>query len=109
MIFRVGFHFLKIYIQIRPSERKRLFSEKEIIHSLTRTDPELTLLGIFCAKEAIKKVLLNYLSIDFIEIEILHSKDGKPYASIDKFNLNNQLEISISHSLDYAMSACILK
>ena len=91
------------------SERKRLFTENEIIYSLTKSDPEITLIGIYSAKEAIKKAINKFLNMEYINIEINHSKNGKPYAKIKNSFFNNRIKISISHAKDYAVALSIFQ
>ena len=91
------------------NERKRLFTENEIVYSLTKRDPEITLLGIYSAKEAIKKAINKYLKLEYINIEINYSKNGKPYAKIKNSLLNNRIRISISHAKDYAVALSIFQ
>ncbi len=86
--------------------RKRLFNESEILYSITKTDPVITLTGIFAAKEAIIKSLSSSKKIQFKEITICHDDHGKPYALLNKKNLNALL--SISHTGEYAISICLL-
>jgi len=72
-----------------------IFTLKEISYAENKTDPYLTLTGIFCAKESIIKsgsLKTNKLN----EIEIRVNKEGKPY--YEGFHL------SISHSLDFAIA-----
>ena len=84
--------------------RKNIFNISEVAYSLLKPDPELTLLGIFSAKEAIKK---SYkVEISYNNIEILHDFKGKPFVKIDGY-LRNDFVISISHSVDYAVSFCL--
>lgn len=84
--------------------RKNIFNISEVAYSLLKPDPELTLLGIFSAKEAIKK---SYkVDIAYTNIEIIHDFEGKPLVKIDGY-LRKDFVISISHSADYAVSFCL--
>ena len=84
--------------------RKNIFNISEVAYSLLKPDPELTLLGIFSAKESIKK---SYkVDIAYTNIEIIHDFNGKPFVKIDGY-LRKDFVISISHSVDYAMSFCL--
>lgn len=86
--------------------RQNLFTEYEISYALMKENPKLTLLGIFSAKESIIKALNLKTKIQYSSIQISHTKEGKPYASLSGY-LNEQFKLSISHSKDYAMSTCL--
>ena len=86
--------------------RKRLFNESEILYAITKTDPVITLTGIFAAKEAIIKALSSSKKIQFQEITISHDVYGKPYVLLNKKKLNSKL--SISHTGEYAISICLI-
>jgi len=86
--------------------RQNLFTEHEISYALMKENPKLTLLGIFSAKESIIKALNLKTKIQYNCIQIIHTKEGKPYASVRGY-LNKQFKLSISHSKDYAMSTCL--
>ena len=84
--------------------RNKIFTPKEVIYSTNRENPKISLLGIFCAKEAILKTLngreLEYLN----KIEILHKEDGKPFTSYAADS--GEFELSITHSLNYVVAVC---
>jgi phosphopantetheine--protein transferase-like protein len=62
--------------------------------------------GIFAAKEAAAKALEGFSEgLRFLSVEILHDEQGKPYALID--GKDSGLEISISHSADYAVAVAL--
>ena len=86
--------------------RTSLFTELEVVYSLSRPDPKMTLLGIYAAKEAVIKALNNKNKIQFNFIEIRHYPNGKPYVILKNYP-KIFLEISISHSIDIAIGYCI--
>ena len=90
--------------------RKKLFKPQEIIYAIYQQDPRLTLLGIFCAKEAIIKSSPSWIDIPFSEIEIRYYENGKPYSTIEIEDYLINYKISISHSKEYAcaLSICSL-
>ena len=100
----------KIFSNEEIELRKKLFSENEVIYSLSKSDPFLSLLGIFSAKESIIKCLSSIYPLkkfSFLEIEIFHNECGKPLAKVE--NLEKlSFEISISHSIDYVASVCLV-
>lgn len=77
-------------------EMLRIFSQREIAYAETKSDPNVTLAGIFAAKEAIIKAgYFKNETTDLRNIEISHSENGKP--------LFLGFTLSISHSKDYAI------
>lgn len=86
--------------------RSRLFTDKEVIYSLTKNDPLLTLIGIYSAKESVKKALnISNLNL-YSKIEINYEENGRPFVLINNQKIIN-INISISHSNGYAISICI--
>ena len=83
-----------------------MFTEIEVVYSLSRPDPKITLLGIYAAKEAVIKALNNKNKIQYNFIEIRHYSNGKPYVVLKSYP-KIFLEISISHSIDIAIGYCI--
>ena len=86
--------------------RKRLFTINEVTYSLTKSDPLMTLLGIFSAKESIIKAIYFKKKIKYTDIEIKYSSQGKPFPLINKIYDSN-LQISISHCENIVISNCI--
>ena len=92
---------------------RKIFTEKEIEYAGTKKAQYMHMAGKFAAKEAIKKALPegSKIGLNWPEIEILNSQEGKPYAVLhgrakevaDKFNINEIL-VSISHTEDLATS-----
>jgi len=75
------------------------FSKKEISYCILQADPRASFAGKFALKEAIIKADNSYINTPFKEIEILNTKDGKPY--FNNFNL------SVSHSTNEAVGVAI--
>ena len=81
-------------------ELLKIFTLREIAYTENKPDTYTTLTGLFAAKEAVMKA--NNLSPKKLnEIEIQFNEDGKPFLS--------HYEISISHSLDFAIAVAISK
>jgi len=77
----------------------KIFALKEIAYAENKPDPYMTLTGIFCAKEAIIKASEGLNNIMLRDLELVFSKEGEP--KFDGF------EVSISHSLDFAISVAV--
>ncbi len=81
-------------------ELLKIFTLREIAYAENKPDAFTTLTGLFAAKEAVIKA--NNLSPKKLnEIEIQFNEDGKPFLS--------HYEISISHSLDFAIAVAVSK
>lgn len=81
-------------------EINNIFSQKEIAYAETRSDPELSLTGLFAAKEALLKAgACGRHLTQLNEIEIGHTKDGRP--------IYDGFSISISHSADLSIAVAV--
>ena len=91
----------------RNSFRSKVFHASEVVYALRRDDPIITLTGIFAAKEAVKKIVVNHgINPDFNNIIILHASGGKPILYLNEDRVV-RARISISHTQHYAVSMCI--
>ncbi len=77
----------------------QIFTPSELSYAQSKNDTDVTLTGIFCAKEAILKA--SNLTINLNEIEVLPDESGRPQ-SIGYL-------LSISHSGNYAICVAVLK
>ena len=88
----------------------KVFTDNEIIYCMKRRDPSIHFAGKFSAKEAIRKAISSSYSdilLPLNEINIKNDKKGRPFlehSTIDSKFIN----ISISHTNDYAISFAIL-
>ncbi len=93
--------------------KEKVYTEKEIEHIEKKKNPYASYAGRFAAKEAISKALGTGVR-DFLlkDIEILNDELGKPvvylYNEIKKLAEGLKIQISISHSREYAVSTVIL-
>lgn len=94
---------------------KKLFTEKEIELFRQKKYAPQTIAGNFAAKEAISKSLgLGIRGYNFVDIEILRDKLGKPIVKTHN-NLEKiceeygvlEIKVSISHGKDYAVANAI--
>ena len=99
-------------IKERLSDRfiHRLLSEKELdrYYKMKSTDARIAYLaGRFAAKEAYTKVYKNFdHSLNFTDVEILNDEYGAPYI-VSKYRPEDRVEVSISHSRNYAVAVCV--
>ena len=85
--------------------RSSLFHPTEILYASSRINPELSLLGIFSAKEAVIKSSSEYTSLLPKDILICHDSRSRPVVSQPVTALS--FELSISHSHDVAFAVCL--
>jgi holo-[acyl-carrier protein] synthase len=91
----------KFIDRILSNKEKKLFEKKK--------NKSEFLAGRFAAKESIAKSLKTGIGdISFTDIEILNNKLGAPSAKINNMP-NIKIEISISHTKEYAMAVSIIK
>ena len=89
---------------------ERIFSSDEIKYCSSHRDPIIHYAGRFSAKEAIKKAISSIPNLDSIPyslISIKNDKTGRPYLD-NTFPLPGNIDVSISHTRDHAISFAIL-
>ena len=94
---------------------KRIFSQNEIEYVKEFTNKAEHFCGFFCVKEAFVKAIDDD-SINYSQIEVLHTDTGKPYInetpyikSILKEHFKSRIEISISHCKEYATAVVLVE
>ncbi len=91
----------------------RIFTDNEQLFCNKKNSPSIHYSGKFAAKEAVKKALLSsYLitNISFNNIEIQNKIDGAPKVYLKEIKkCYKNLQISISHSDEYAIATAILE
>ena len=101
--------FKKLY-NFKKEILKKMFHACEWSYALKKSNPPQTLTGIWCAKEAVVKATSSHEKIFIKDIIIMHRESGQPYVVIKNISLDCQfINISISHSLDYATGIAILQ
>ena len=86
--------------------RSSLFHPSEILHCLRSSDPELSMLGVFCAKEATIKACSRYIDVDFKDIIVYWDKCGAPLCRL-RSNSGIIIHISISHTTTFATATAL--
>lgn len=96
------------------SFKKRVYTENEIeLIEKKGAGKVASYAGRFSAKEAISKAMgTGVRGFNLIDIEILSDELGKPVVNfkneLEKFMNNKRIELSISHSKEYATAVAIL-
>jgi holo-[acyl-carrier protein] synthase len=99
-------------IRERLSDRfiQRILSlrEQERYFNMKSTEARVAYIaGRFAAKEAYTKVYKNFdHSLNFTDVEILNDENGAPYI-VSTYKPEDKVEVSISHSRNYAVAVCI--
>lgn len=96
---------------------RKILTDREARYAASRTFEAMHIAGKFAAKEAVKKALPNgaEIGLNWSEIEILNSDDGKPYVVLhgrafslkENFNVSKVL-VSISHTRDLATANALV-
>lgn len=88
----------------------KIFSKLEQEFCNSRQNPAIHFAGRFAGKEAVKKILLqlNKTPIPLINIEINREIDGPPKVYLNN-KLQNDIQLSISHTDNYATAVAILE
>ena len=120
-IFGIGIDLVKIRrIQIGIEKfperfRSRIFTKNEIAFCETRVHKYLSYAARFAAKEAFSKALGTGLrgKISWQEIEVIDDERSKPSLLITgkakKFLGNRKVQVSLSHTEDYATAIVIIE
>ena len=90
---------------------RSFFSKYEWEYANKKAETSQTLTGIWCAKEAVVKAFYNISPILITEVKVKHYSSGNPYVfSISNKKLLSQykIDISISHSKDYATAVALI-
>ena len=87
--------------------RSRTFSPKEIAYASTKHSPIQTLLGIFCAKEAVIKCYAGDKRLVFRDITITHDSKGRPVCNVSDHK-GFEFKVSISHSAEYSCAFALM-
>lgn len=90
-----------------PEHAERLFFKEELDYANSNHVPAVHLAGFFCVKESVVKALGG----GFVrEIMVLHYESGKPYVKLfgkaKELLGEKRIEISISHTDEYAVATC---
>ncbi len=121
MIIGIGVDIVEIERFKRLTERwgerllNRIFTQREIDYCLSKKNPYQHLAGRFAAKEAVSKAISTGWSGIFRwkDVEVLNDERGKPVVIVynqlkERFN-SCLFHVSISHSLNYAVSFVIIE
>ena len=95
------------------SFKRKVYTEKEIEYIEKKKEPYPSYAGRFAAKEAVSKALgTGVRGFSLNDVEILNDELGKPTVTLYNNLLNHvedlKIQISISHSKEYAVSTVII-
>ena len=108
----VGIDILEVERVKNLKNLEKIFTKNEIKYINQFDKKEERICSLFCAKEAIFKSL-NLNQLKHLEIEISHKENGSPIATFNGSTLEHfksnfkKIEISISHSKNYATAIAI--
>ena len=91
---------------------KKILTKDEIDYCFSKFNPFESIAARFAAKEAIAKALGTGISNEFTwhSIEIFNNERGKPTVKCidNSFERANQINLSISHTHQYAVAVALL-
>ena len=93
--------------------KKKVYTEKEIEHIEKKKNPYASYAGRLASKEAVSKAFgTGVYGFSLSDIEILNDEMGKPYVTlynaIEEKAQGLVIQISISHSREYAVSTVMI-
>jgi len=95
-----------LFTEESASFRRKTFHPEEVAYASLKTSPLETILGIYCAKEAVIKSSPESMCLDLLDVMITHRSDGAPICEI-KTGTELCFKISISHSNNYACAVSV--
>ena len=99
--------FKKIFNE-DPTYLKKLFFETEYEYAISKANPDQTFTGIWCAKEAVIKLLSTIIKLTTRNVEIISSINSSPNVLVHRLNIKDfNISISISHTKDFATATAI--
>jgi len=104
----------KLYERFGDRFLNRVFTENELNYCFSRKNKFHSLAGRFAVKEAVLKALEIGMTsgFSFKDIEIINVNKGKPvvklYGKLKELLGERKIEISISHSDNYAIGICVI-
>jgi len=104
---------IKKAIERTPTFLSKVYTKKEIEYISSKKNPYPSYAGRFAAKEAISKAFgTGVREFGLLDIEILNDEFGKPEVYLSeklKNKYKGKLNLSISHSKEYATATAILE
>ncbi len=93
--------------------KRKVYTEREIEHVEKKKNPYASFAGRFAAKEAVSKALgTGVRGFSLSDVEIMNDELGKPvvylYNELKEAAKDLKIQISISHSREYAVSTVII-
>jgi len=85
-----------------------VFCAEELAYAKEKKFPNQHLAGRFAAKEAILKALGDNSHLSWKDMKILNDGFGRPYCVIDKSKCRDHIQLSISHTENYAVANAII-
>lgn len=104
----------KLYEKYAEKFKNKVYTSKEIEYCESKNANKFqSYAGRFAAKEAIFKAISqgldNKFKINWKDIEILNDEYGRPYANLNHIDFIEDIDISISHVKEYAISTVLVK
>ncbi|MDD4350817.1 MAG: holo-ACP synthase [Clostridia bacterium] len=105
---------IKRFSKYKILNAAKIFSKNEQDYCKSFADSDVHFAGMWCAKESVIKALEDK-GISLNQIEIMHKENGAPFVNIsDEVSQKlkeislSKIEISISHTKEYAVATCLI-
>lgn len=83
------------------------YSEQEVAYAQRQPNPRQTLCGMWCAKESVMKLGGDFARLRPKEILVTHHLAGRPEITLPVRAPGGRIDLSISHTDQYAMAVCV--
>ncbi len=85
------------------------FTAGEISYCISQPEPRIHFAARWCAKEALKKCLPDYMTWEMDRIEVVRHKSGSPYLEVltDEGTRAPAVALSLTHSADWALAVVV--
>jgi phosphopantetheine--protein transferase-like protein len=85
------------------------FTSVEIAYCISKPSPKMHFAGGWCAKEAFKKCLPAYLTVEMNKIEVTHTAAGLPLIQVfdSKGSTKPHVALSLTHNEEWAIAVVV--
>jgi len=101
----------KEIIANKPQLLSKIFHKSELDYAMNKKNPDQSLAGIWCAKEAVLKAFGEIADLTPRCIEVTRKQSGMPICKLINENIkifDFNISVSISHTKEYASASAIL-
>jgi phosphopantetheine--protein transferase-like protein len=86
---------------------KSHFTKVEIAYCMLQPKPLETFVGLWSAKEALRKTAQKWANLEWQAIEVAHDPEGSPYLVVGGVDLRPEYSASISHTSEFSIAVVV--